>query len=192
MADRREGSSRRPSDRGKAHMSDEQMREQMKLDKQKIADERKEHTRFMRKARDAQDAAREARNQPPPASGWGSMSNPETTSASDRTNEAAGPAAHNQDSRFEREPRSPPSRERREDAERGSREYDELCGLLSPQKRPAPPSMASPRWSLTEGLVRAWGASCGHLQREYCDRVLPFGKKPPCPVRYDLVSGSVT
>ena len=123
MADRREGSSRRPPDRNNAHMSDEQMREQMKLDKQKMADERKEHTRFMRKARDAQDAAREARNQPPPASGWGSMSNPESTSASDNMNAAAGQAAPNQDSRTEREARSPPSRERKDDAERASREH---------------------------------------------------------------------
>ena len=38
-----------------------------------------------------------------------------------------------------------------------------ICGLLSPKKRPDPRSMASPRWSLTEGLARAWGASCGHF-----------------------------
>jgi hypothetical protein len=120
-------------------MSDEQMREQMKLDKQKMAEERKEHTRLMRKARDAQDAAREARNQPPPASGWGSMSNPESTSASDNMNAAAGQAAPNQDSRTEREARSPPSRERKDDAERASREHDERSQWGSRRSGEHPP-----------------------------------------------------
>ena len=106
-------------------MSDEQIKEQMKQMRQQMADEREEHERSMRKARDAQDAAREARNnQPPPSRGWGSMSNPETRSANDRANAAADPAGSNQDSRSTHEPRSPASREDREGAERGSREYN--------------------------------------------------------------------
>ena len=61
-----------------------------------------------------------------------------------------------------------------------------FCGLLSPRKRPDPPSMASPRWSLTKGLARAWGPSCGHLPPGYYDRVLSVSNDHCCLVRSAL------
>jgi len=141
MADRRNDSSRRPPDNDNLGLTEAQLLEQMKEMRKKSAQSHQAHQSYMRERRDADETlqARMAKNRPPPASGWGSMSNPETTSASDRTNEAAGPAAHNQDSRFEREARSPPSRERREDAERGSREYDERSQWGSRRSGDHPP-----------------------------------------------------
>ena len=99
----------------------------MKEMRKKSAQSHESHQRYMRERRDADEAlkARMAQNRPPPSRGWGSMSNPETASANDRVSTGAFPAAPNQDRINEHEARSPPSRERREDAERGSREYNE-------------------------------------------------------------------
>ena len=57
-----------------------------------------------------------------------------------------------------------------------------LLYLILPTRSP-PPSMASPRWSLTEGLARAWGPSCGHLLPGYYDRVLSVSNNHCCLVR---------
>ena len=141
MADRRRDSSRRPpDDRNNANLTDEQIREKMNKMKQQMADNREEHRQFMLKARDADEAwqKRVARNRPPPSRGWGSMSNPETASANDHVSTGAFPAAPNQDSINEHEARSPPSRERREDAERGSRDsqfaLNVYCERVCPSK----------------------------------------------------------
>ena len=141
MADRRDDSSMRPPDNDNPGPTEEQLLEQMREMRKKSAQSNQAHENFVREHREADEKlqARMAKNRPPPASGWGSMSNPETTSASDRTNEAAGQDAHNQDSRFEREARSPPSRDRRKDAERGSREYDERSQWSSRRSGEHPP-----------------------------------------------------
>ena len=55
---------------------------------------------------------------------------------------------------------------------------------LTLPKKARPPFMASPRWSLTEGLARAWGPSCGHLSPEYYDRVLSVSNNHCCLVRW--------
>eukprot|EP00964_Phaeocystis_antarctica_P038938 scaffold22267_cov64-Phaeocystis_antarctica.AAC.2 len=59
-----------------------------------------------------------------------------------------------------------------------------ICGLLPPPKRPNPDRWRPPpHRSLSARLVRAWGASCGHLQPEYYDRVLSLSKKQRCLLR---------
>ena len=46
-----------------------------------------------------------------------------------------------------------------------------LSGLLPTERGPTPfDGVAYFSWSLTEGLARAWSASCGHFQPVYYDR----------------------
>ena len=59
----------------------------------------------------------------------------------------------------------------------------DFSGLFPPPKKAQPPSMASPRWSLKDGLARAWGPSCGNLSPEYYDRVLSVSNNHCCLVR---------
>ena len=149
MTDRRRDSSRRPpDDRNKAQQDDERVyrvKEGMKQMRQQMADENRQHRIDMLKLRDAEDAAREARNRPPPSRGWGSRSNPETDSTSNREHTAAAPAGADPERRSTHEHRLPASREDREGAERGSREYNERSQQDSRRSGMHPPrSLAMP------------------------------------------------
>ena len=127
MADQRDDSPMGPPDNDGPRLTADQLLEQVRDMRKKNTQDNIDHEDRMRRHRAADEKmrARMAKNRPPPASGWGSMSNPETTDASDRTCEVAGQDAHDQDTRPARDDRSPPSRNRKDDADRGSRDNDE-------------------------------------------------------------------